>query len=1150
MELKEYLGLWNLTEDERGSVPLLYDDLCRAIAHIGCTVPSYKLVMALEANGLIEATARGARILSEKGVAVRKSVPALNVVHAPVADDVNAESKWTVFRNLCNYYAACERLSEREQDALFTDDLNNKFLFPQLVGNWLDAPDRLPLPRSRQNSPAISYISVLGGSGGRQIFLGYPLWSKLSYNAKKLMLFPVLMFPAELEYDELRGEYFIKLRVDEADLNRTWLEKNFEYDRDERNAIERSILRNRDGTLRLTETLQAFENRFSRGGNGETLDPRHLRTDVNFGNRKINNAAALFLEGEMHYTKTLLRELKQISNEPAAVLNQTALRYVFKTPPDPVLPEIQRGNADGNAEKSGALIGTADAEILPAQLLASGTGNFFNKEQFEALVEALNLPVSKLQGPPGTGKSQVAVGLIANLVLRKKSALFTSKNRKAVTAIYERCEKINAAQQAVVSGNPLPPLVRFCINPDGTSGGNDWRKSDDDEFVSNTNFKPALRWLEQNAADFFGEDFPKNWAREREKIRAIDRARAALADAELALAQALRNAFGETEKTPADAVADLDSLKKNRFRALTGTLRLKSGKFLFRHFCKDRVEQRLRAAEVELKATFPQFRANVSRKRLCLKISRFTRALRCVGKCAETVKILRAELDVAEKAVPAETRDDLVDMLKKEIPAAQKILAVKRLSAARNFFKDTPANGEKSRAEKIRDVFWKWVAREPLGFQRSMPPDKNSDDEKPFNEVSDAVAEFLKISPAWATPLLSLSHASPCIPAAFDRVIIDEAAQCEIPPIIPALFRAKGVTVIGDPEQFPPVITLDAARNAFLLKKHNIDSAIWDFRRNTAYSVVARERHQPVILRDQWRSNAEIVNYGNAGFYNGELESRQDIAIPPGAKRALEWIETDGTDAADLAAVRERMDTLARNGFAGTIGIISPLRKIVDALRRMLGIEEQNLPKEFDVQRDVNTVNAFQGGERDVIIYVLGLTAERRHGDLWYITSDENNYVHNVAVSRARANCVVIGNRNLAENCGNDKVRKLVECATREQHRAKKSFGSMWEEKFFDALVANGFDKENLKTQFPLRGRWLDIALVAEKIDVEIDGVAWHTTSEGRRKMDDYFRDVQVESAGWRVCRFWANEVRDRLNDCVAELSRMARTGDRQQSFP
>jgi len=73
--------------------------------------------------------------------------------------------------------------------------------------------------------------------------------------------------------------------------------------------------------------------------------------------------------------------------------------------------------------------------------------------------------------------------------------------------------------------------------------------------------------------------------------------------------------------------------------------------------------------------------------------------------------------------------------------------------------------------------------------------------------------------------------------------------------------------------------------------------------------------------------------------------------------------------------------------------------------------------------------------------------------------------------------------------------------------------------------------------QYPIAGRFLDLAVLSpRKIDVEADGESVQRTAGGGRKDDDYWRDLQLQSLGWKVRRFWVYELREDLPKCVAKV--------------
>ena len=252
---------------------------------------------------------------------------------------------------------------------------------------------------------------------------------------------PILLFPVDVTFDS--NSIQITIRHDEVDINRTWLE--FNVPRPEQKEVQAGMCFSegeRTGLLNTDTAIQYIANRFN-----TALNPDMLDYSICQRSRGIANSAVLFIGAALKYSKTLKKELHIIAKQPAAVLNQTALAFVFRNPP---------------------LVNRFEAEpkILPSDFLSVPS----NHEQHKALDEALNYPVSKITGPPGTGKSQIAVNLIANLVFNGQSILFTSKNHKAIHAICERADDAVRMDSAEDINLTIPPLIQFCSTPDRQTG--------------------------------------------------------------------------------------------------------------------------------------------------------------------------------------------------------------------------------------------------------------------------------------------------------------------------------------------------------------------------------------------------------------------------------------------------------------------------------------------------------------------------------------------------------------------------------------------------------------------------------------------------------------------------------------------------------
>ena len=62
------------------------------------------------------------------------------------------------------------------------------------------------------------------------------------------------------------------------------------------------------------------------------------------------------------------------------------------------------------------------------------------------------------------------------------------------------------------------------------------------------------------------------------------------------------------------------------------------------------------------------------------------------------------------------------------------------------------------------------------------------------------------------------------------------------------------------------------------------------------------------------------------------------------------------------------------------------------------------------------------------------------------------------------------------------------------------------------------------------------MAIPSHKIDIEVDGQAWHLDRNGCRKADDVHRDILLEALGWHVIRFWHHQIVDNIQLCVNQV--------------
>ena len=251
----------------------------------------------------------------------------------------------------------------------------------------------------------------------------------------------------------------------------------------------------------------------------------------------------------------------------------------------------------------------------------------------------------------------------------------------------------------------------------------------------------------------------------------------------------------------------------------------------------------------------------------------------------------------------------------------------------------------------------------------------------------------------------------------YNTLFIDEAAQaleaaCWIP-----MRKVSRVVLAGDHCQLPPTVKSIAALKAGLGK-------------TLMERIVENHPDEVSLLKIQYRMNEQIMRFSSDWFYHGQVESAPsvrhrgilDYDIP------IEWrqasIDDEGTPPAEefvgesfgrinKTEAQLTLDTLQRYfekigkqrvlDERIDVGVISPYRAQVQYLRQQL--RKREFFKPFRHLISVNTVDGFQGQERDII--VISLVRSNDEGQIGFLRDLRRM---NVAITRARMKLITMGN--------------------------------------------------------------------------------------------------------------------------------------------
>lgn len=266
----------------------------------------------------------------------------------------------------------------------------------------------------------------------------------------------------------------------------------------------------------------------------------------------------------------------------------------------------------------------------------------------------------------------------------------------------------------------------------------------------------------------------------------------------------------------------------------------------------------------------------------------------------------------------------------------------------------------------------------------------------------------------------------------FGTLFIDEAAQALEAACWIAIRKADRVVFAGDHCQLPPTVKcIEAVRGGL---------------GHTLMQCVVKQKPETVsLLKVQYRMNDEIMRFSSEWFYGGMLQSAPEVKYRGilDFDTPIEWVNTEGMDCNEefvgesygrinkpeaelsISQLKSYITRIGKERFLDEhidVGVISPYKAQVQYLRQL--IKRDTFFKPFRPLITVNTVDGFQGQERDVIL--ISLVRANEDGQIGFLNDLRRM---NVAITRARMKLIILGDAStLTRHAFYRKLYTYIEC--------------------------------------------------------------------------------------------------------------------------
>ncbi len=242
----------------------------------------------------------------------------------------------------------------------------------------------------------------------------------------------------------------------------------------------------------------------------------------------------------------------------------------------------------------------------------------------------------------------------------------------------------------------------------------------------------------------------------------------------------------------------------------------------------------------------------------------------------------------------------------------------------------------------------------------------------------------------------------------YNTVVIDEAGQSIEPACWIPILKAQKIVMAGDHYQLPPTIKSEEA------SRKGLNQTLFE-------KCIELHPEAVTMLNLQYRMHNDIMQYSSQIFYKNQLKADHSVANKTlySQDQAFTFIDTAGcsfdekiegtssTNPTEATFLVKQLiilvETLEKNQITNqTFAIISPYKqqiKIIDEI-----VQAENSLKKILPFISVNTIDSFQGQERDIVL--ISMTRSNNEGKIGFLADTRRM---NVAMTRAKKKLIVIG---------------------------------------------------------------------------------------------------------------------------------------------